>query len=200
MKRCNACGEEFEDRFSFCPVDGTPINTVPAAMTTFDHSRSEWTGRIPPEFKLTIISTTGLLVRLSNEARFLAREIKVAWPEFKAHPILFIQHHFSDLAARARRFLLVPNTLSAVTTALMFVLSAVLAVLLLGRGGTKFLDNEHPGISPEDVVTIDFSPSMPATGTVVGVGYRGRIGLTPGPVAGAVPRSRSPRRRGPRAP
>jgi len=28
MKRCNACGEEFEDKFSFCPVDGKQFRTV----------------------------------------------------------------------------------------------------------------------------------------------------------------------------
>src|SRR2546423_365812 len=31
MKFCNTCQEQFADRFSFCPVDGTPLNAVPAA-------------------------------------------------------------------------------------------------------------------------------------------------------------------------
>src|SRR5918911_2174638 len=26
MKRCSTCQEEFADRFSFCPVDGTPLS------------------------------------------------------------------------------------------------------------------------------------------------------------------------------
>jgi TonB family protein len=30
MKFCNTCQEEFADRFSFCPVDGTPLSAVPA--------------------------------------------------------------------------------------------------------------------------------------------------------------------------
>ena len=30
MKFCNTCQEQFADRFSFCPVDGTPLNAVPA--------------------------------------------------------------------------------------------------------------------------------------------------------------------------
>lgn len=29
MKFCNTCHEEFADRFSFCPVDGTPLSTAP---------------------------------------------------------------------------------------------------------------------------------------------------------------------------
>src|SRR5262245_13559285 len=30
MKFCNTCQEQFADRFSFCPVDGTPLSSVPA--------------------------------------------------------------------------------------------------------------------------------------------------------------------------
>src|SRR5438552_11688871 len=29
MKFCNSCQEQFADRFSFCPVDGTPLRAVP---------------------------------------------------------------------------------------------------------------------------------------------------------------------------
>jgi TonB family protein len=32
MKFCNTCQEEFADRFSFCPVDGSPLSTAPAAI------------------------------------------------------------------------------------------------------------------------------------------------------------------------
>ena len=28
MKFCTRCEEEFADKFSFCPVDGTPLTTV----------------------------------------------------------------------------------------------------------------------------------------------------------------------------
>src|SRR6267378_1490687 len=30
MKFCNTCQEQFADRFSFCPVDGTPLGAAPA--------------------------------------------------------------------------------------------------------------------------------------------------------------------------
>src|SRR5438067_1903202 len=30
MKFCNTCQEQFADRFSFCPVDGTPLSALPA--------------------------------------------------------------------------------------------------------------------------------------------------------------------------
>ena len=32
MKKCIACEEEFEDKFSFCPIDGTPLNTLAALL------------------------------------------------------------------------------------------------------------------------------------------------------------------------
>src|SRR5438874_9450555 len=31
MKFCSTCEEQFADRFSFCPVDGTPLSAVPTA-------------------------------------------------------------------------------------------------------------------------------------------------------------------------
>src|SRR5438876_11661051 len=34
MKFCNTCQEQFADRFSFCPVDGTPLSAVPAPTVT----------------------------------------------------------------------------------------------------------------------------------------------------------------------
>src|SRR5256885_13659914 len=30
MKFCNTCQEQFADRFSFCPVDGSPLSALPA--------------------------------------------------------------------------------------------------------------------------------------------------------------------------
>src|SRR2546423_7605130 len=30
MKFCSVCEEKFADKFSFCPVDGTPLTLVPA--------------------------------------------------------------------------------------------------------------------------------------------------------------------------
>src|SRR4026208_2398617 len=32
MKFCSACKEEFADKFSFCPVDGTPLTVVSARV------------------------------------------------------------------------------------------------------------------------------------------------------------------------
>src|SRR6476620_2241916 len=34
MKFCDTCHEQFADRFSFCPVDGTPLTAVAAVPAT----------------------------------------------------------------------------------------------------------------------------------------------------------------------
>jgi TonB family protein len=41
MKFCDTCQEEFADRFSFCPVDGTPLSVVPAAAVNAPLSEIE---------------------------------------------------------------------------------------------------------------------------------------------------------------
>src|SRR6266404_2689982 len=43
MKFCNTCQEEFADRFSFCPVDGTPLSVAPAAAVNAPLSEIEST-------------------------------------------------------------------------------------------------------------------------------------------------------------
>jgi TonB family protein len=41
MKFCDTCQEQFADRFSFCPVDGTPLSAVPAAKASAPASEIE---------------------------------------------------------------------------------------------------------------------------------------------------------------
>ncbi|HEY5883185.1 MAG TPA: hypothetical protein VIT88_00775, partial [Pyrinomonadaceae bacterium] len=62
MKRCKACDEEFEDKFSFCPVDATPLNELAAALVGEDLTRLE--------FRLTMMNSVALPERLATEVRF----------------------------------------------------------------------------------------------------------------------------------
>jgi TonB family protein len=41
MKFCDTCQEQFADRFSFCPVDGTPLSAVPASTVNAPASEIE---------------------------------------------------------------------------------------------------------------------------------------------------------------
>jgi TonB family protein len=43
MKFCDTCQEEFADRFSFCPVDGTPLSAAPVASVNTPPSEIEAT-------------------------------------------------------------------------------------------------------------------------------------------------------------
>ena len=55
MKRCNACDEEFADKFSFCPVDCTPLNELAAALTgqqSQTAAKSEVSVRLPASSNL----------------------------------------------------------------------------------------------------------------------------------------------------
>src|SRR6266446_2324411 len=109
MKRCNACGEEFEDKFRFCPVDATSLIDLAAAVAGGDQ-RSDVRGRRPVdshgpvneekqlvmftiarrrELHLTIIDNTNLPERLSRELRFLVYRLRQAWPVLKSDPVGF---------------------------------------------------------------------------------------------------------------
>src|SRR4030095_5225280 len=100
MKRCNACDEEFADKFSFCPVDGTPLNDLAAALMGrnsegpadfFAAEESPLAVGMPRggdhQFHLTIISEAGLAQRLATEIKFLIDRLRRAWPEFQRDPL-----------------------------------------------------------------------------------------------------------------
>src|ERR1044072_8856263 len=90
MKFCNTCQEEFADRFSFCPVDGTPLTAAPAADSTTPAATSPQPTSAPGvtaapsvaatisaaaqassenigEYHLTILEDRGLVSRLADE-------------------------------------------------------------------------------------------------------------------------------------
>src|SRR3982751_930979 len=50
MKFCSSCQEEFADKFSFCPVDGTPLRAVAANVAKTDAEPSQTVNReeMPP--------------------------------------------------------------------------------------------------------------------------------------------------------
>src|SRR5437660_6171737 len=77
MKRCNACGEEFNGKFSFCPVDGTPLGITPVQFEGL------------AGFQLTLIDDEGLARRLASQVWFIADQTRQAWPSFKSDPIAF---------------------------------------------------------------------------------------------------------------
>jgi TonB family protein len=127
MKFCNTCKEEFADRFSFCPVDGSPLSAAPApiestkapqtvappetitaapasyevpATTTYAAASAGNIG----EFHLTILEDKGLTSRLASELGNVAHNYKLTWPEFKRDPFGFTKRSFQGYGTMVGSF------------------------------------------------------------------------------------------------
>src|SRR5687768_1042621 len=150
MKFCNTCQEEFADRFSFCPVDGTPLTAVAAASTSapaetvspvetataapavFSTPVSESaapaavvSGNIG-EFHLTILEDSGLVSRLAGELGNVAHNYQLTWPDFKRDPFGFVKRSFQGYGKMAGKFF------SSRDVVIASVLSIVSLVVLVG--------------------------------------------------------------------
>lgn len=109
MKTCTACAEEFEDKFSSCPVDGTPMNPLTAALAAYStQDKSSSTRQSSPlsrrrsqarsyQYQPTILSSAGLLKRLAAQLKFLRSRFRNAWPDLKRDPFAFAKGAALDL-------------------------------------------------------------------------------------------------------
>ena len=82
MKRCRACGEEFQNPFNYCPADGQALD--PASPTGFYY--------LP-----TIISDEPLVRRLVSQVWFVVERSRIAWLRFKADPFHFLSDQFAQI-------------------------------------------------------------------------------------------------------
>ena len=209
MKRCNACDEEYENNFSFCPLDRSPLNDLAAARVgkeTIDDGRRTMDPRqavntsgasrriglgddsienrataVRREFNVTMISSARLPQRLAAEVSFVAHRIKQAWPEFKRDPIAVGKHGAFAIARRLKALMLAPNVLAATVTAVSLVFAAILTVILLGNA-TPPRDALADQFDPETVEIVNLIvPNLTQPeGSGVGVGSNGRVGLNAG--------------------
>ena len=101
MKQCKACGEEFENQFSFCPTDGQSLAQSEQATLS--------------EFHLTLISELSLLQRLSSETQFVVERFRRAWPSIRRNPIGFLRHEIHLFRLKMRRAVGRPYVVSGVT-------------------------------------------------------------------------------------
>jgi TonB family protein len=160
MKFCSTCHEEFADKFSFCPVDGTPLSSVVArleepSITSASLDISEITlASVEPEpafasqaalaggsakfvprgeYHLTMIDDAGLARRLTKELKDVAHEYELTWPEFKRDPFGFTKRTFVGYGQMIGRFLGNRNVLVAMGVAVLAMLALVAAVAFLDR-------------------------------------------------------------------
>ncbi|HKP36172.1 MAG TPA: TonB family protein [Pyrinomonadaceae bacterium] len=157
MKFCNTCQEEFADRFSFCPVDGTPLSAAPSVSAPPPEPVApvETVTAAPPrpeapptpigrdyaaaasgnigEYHLTILEDTGLASRLAGELGNVAHNYQLTWPEFKRDPFGFVKRSIQGYGKMAGGFfgsrdVMIATLLSVVAMAVM-----VGAIFLLDR-------------------------------------------------------------------
>ena len=205
MKRCNACDEEFEDKFSFCPVDATPLNGLAAAVVAeSENERAQIESRAPVteekllkemlstserEFRVTLIDNTSLLERLARELRFLVLQLRQAWPDVKSDPVGFGRHVVVKGALGFRRTLAAPNSLPAIATALLVVLSAAMILVLSGRLAKE--NTELAGNASEDLAQIVRflpDPNVAPEDKGIGAGEKGRVGFASDKGEGSAPK------------
>jgi len=204
MKRCNACDEEFEDEFSCCPVDATPLNNLAAAVVgelanepaqVDSHAlatREKLLVEMFPaasrrEFRVTIIDNTSLLERLARELRFLVHQLKQAWPAVKRDPVGVGRRAVVEARMGLRRTLAAPNSLAAITMAMLVVLSAAMILVLSGRVSKESTLTRLAGEEPAQIVSFLPDPNAIPEGQGVGAGSRGRVGFASGRGEGSAP-------------
>jgi TonB family protein len=153
MKFCSNCKEEFADKFSFCPVDGTPLTVlvsepekkvVEAASFSQSVSLSEPVAAAAGaagsmtlvqrgEFHLTMIDDAGLVGRLAKEITDVAHEYQLTWPEFKRDPFGFTKRSLRGYGQMAGKFFANRNVVVGLIVAVVAMAGLVGMVGLLDR-------------------------------------------------------------------
>ena len=150
MKFCSTCKEEFADKFSFCPVDGTPLSVLvsePEENVVNSASATEPLTAGAPilagsgsmalaprgEFHLTMIDDAGLMGRLAKEISDVAHEYQLTWPEFKRDPFGFTKRSLVGYGQMAAKFFGNRNVLAGLIVAVIAMVGLVGIVGLLER-------------------------------------------------------------------
>jgi len=150
MKFCSTCKEEFADKFSFCPVDGTPLNVLvsePEESVVISASATEPLNAGEPvlagsgsmalqprgEYHLTMMDDAGLVGRLAKEVSDVAHEYQLTWPEFKRDPFGFTKRLLVGYGQMAAKFFGNRNVLAGLIVAVVAMVALVGIVGLLDR-------------------------------------------------------------------
>lgn len=162
MKFCSNCKEEFADKFSFCPVDGTPLaapvsqaeeKVVDSAIFSESNESNESNASSEPvpvggaaagaagsmalvprgEFHLTMIDDAGLVGRLAKEVADVAHEYQLTWPEFKRDPFGFTKRSLVGYGQMASKFFGNRNVVVGLIVAVIAMIALVGIIGLLDR-------------------------------------------------------------------
>jgi TonB family protein len=167
MKRCDACGEEIESKFSFCPVDG---QLLAESKPTKSY-----------EYRLTLISERPLAQRLLSEGQFLSGRFRRAWLVFTAEPLPFILSQLRQLKDNTKRVMRRPHFATASVTALFTILAVIAGAILLDAGRRHVTAADEPDEELVKTATLDLRDQEKTDSkTGVGAGEKGRVGLNKG--------------------
>ncbi|MBA3255209.1 MAG: energy transducer TonB [Pyrinomonadaceae bacterium] len=208
MKFCSTCQEEFAEKFSFCPVDGTPLNgfvpkdeesvtraaahdpevvlphEVAYAASAAGAAAGGAAGAIvaKAEYHLTFIDDAGLTHRLIEAVKEVAHESELTWPEFKRDPLGFTKRMAVGYGEAGWRGLSQPNVATGVLSALFLVMTVLLAVFWIDRVQTR-RSAEQAAITEDQLVDqlIDIPSEQPTPDP-------GTAGLNKGSGGGSKPK------------
>ena len=173
MKRCSVCHENFENRFVFCPVDGSSL--------------ADLQDEVACEYRLTLLSETALARRMVTEFESFIEQLRRIWPEFKAEPVTFARVQFSVVAHRLKQTAAQPYVTTASLTAIAIVLTAVLSAFIFDRQrGNTTAEDLADELVP--TMTLNFPAAIDAgSKSGVGVDDKGRVGFNRGHGDGSGP-------------
>ena len=202
MKHCPTCQEEFANKFSFCPVDGTPLNDAAEANASPAHEIPPMhlggayaaAGALVPagaEYHLTFLDDTGLTSRLMEKLKVVAHNSELTWPEFKRDPFGYSGRFIKGYSLLLWRFFSSRNVAIAMSTALLVVLSAIIAIIVTGRHNAALQAQAEKDLMVEQLIAPDDIPAeiektKPDEG--IGTGKGGRIGFNKGKGEGSAPK------------
>src|SRR5437763_5942162 len=174
MKQCKACGEEFENRFSFCPTDGQSLaQSEPVTLS---------------EFHLTLISELSLLKRLSSETQFVVERLSRVWPSIRRNPVGFLRREIHLCRLKMRRAVGRPYVLRGIATALAVIVVMTLTILMIEKRSRNRLIDGDDSNELVRTVTIDLKTNPnPESKLGVGAGSNGRLGFEKGRGEGSRP-------------
>src|SRR5436305_3954016 len=162
MKQCKACGEEFENQFSFCPTDGQSLaQNEPVTLS---------------EFHLTLISELSLVQRLSSETLFVVERFRRAWPSIRRNPIGLLRHEIHLFRLKMRRAVGRPYVVSGVATALAVIVAVTLTILMIEKRSRHRLIDGDDSNELVRTVTVDLKTNPnPESKPGLGTGRNGRV-------------------------
>ena len=173
MKRCGACGEEFEEQFNFCPTDRKRLFTN-RDTATFD-------------YRPTIISDESLARRLATQFAFLVQRFRVAWPLFKADPSVFLQNQFNQFKSNVSRAFTRPYFRNGLLVAVAIVVCVIASIMLLDKHGSiRALVEEPADLARTTMIDLRTAPDTDSQ-SGVGAGEQGRVGFDKGRGEGSHP-------------